>query len=306
MNFDFDIEKPLDHPKRNQFLQQIDNMAGLPTLPVIASQLQQVLRDDNISIGQMIPIISKDPSLAMKILKTANSAYYGVKYKVESLRQAIVIIGMQELTVLALVFSVAKTIDRDRFSPISWKRFWEHSAATGHIADQMNKKYRLGFPNSAFSLGLLHDIGKLILYLLDDELYEEVLLLAQSSNYSSIDAELELFGLSHIEAGRIMMEKWGLPESLVNGVAFHHNPEAAPIEEFQKLSALINVSDSVANAKGLNFGTAPLSSIKEDLEGWALLQSHYEDLAGITVTDVLGNLEDQMDSIKKTISLIEG
>ncbi|RMF06381.1 MAG: HDOD domain-containing protein [Candidatus Neomarinimicrobiota bacterium] len=305
MKFDFDIEKPLSHPKRDQFMEKIESMVGLPTLPIIASQLQQVLRDNNLSIGQMIPIISKDPSLAMKILKTANSAYYGLKFKVESLRQAIVIIGMQELTVLALVFSVAKTIDRDQFSPISWKRFWEHSAATAHIADQLNKKYRLGFPNSAFSIGLLHDIGKLILYLLDGDLYEEAIKLAQSSSYSSVDAENELFGLSHIEAGQLIMEKWNLPDTLQFGAACHHHPQIAPEEEYKRLAALIQTADLLSNAKGLNFGTSPLSTLPENVDGWQLLQVHYPELSATSIDVVLADLDDQMEEIKKTISLIE-
>lgn len=280
-------------------------MSGLPTLPVIAAQLQDVLRDNTMSIGQMIPIISKDPSLAMKLLKTANSAYYGLKIKVESLRQAIVTIGMQELTVLALVFSVAKTIDRNRFAPISWKRFWEHSSATAHIADQLNKKYRLGFPNSAFSIGLLHDIGKLILYLLDDRLYEEAILLAQNSNYTSVDAENELFGLSHIEAGATVMEKWNMPDTLILGAAFHHNPTEAPQDSYQSLAALIGLADLLSNLKGYNFGTAPLPSVPEDVPAWLILKTNYPEFADIDVATILAGLEDQMEEMKKTISLIE-
>jgi len=305
VSFDFEIEKPVDHPMREKYLRRIETMSGLPTLPVIASQLQDVLRDNTMSIGQMIPIISKDPSLAMKILKTANSAYYGLTIKVESLRQAIVTIGMQELTVLALVFSVAKTIDRNRFAPISWKRFWEHSAATAHIADQLNKKFRLGFPNSSFSIGLLHDIGKLILYLLDGSLYEEAIKLAQNTNYTSLDAENELFGISHIEAGETVMEKWNLPDTLKYGAAYHHHPSSAPQEAYQRLSALIGVADLLSNLKGLNFGTAPLYAIPDDVPAWNLLQTNYPEIAGVDLATVLADLDDQMDEIKKTISLIE-
>ncbi len=305
MNFDFEIDTPVNHPKRDKFLKQIESMSGLPTLPAIATQLQEVLRENTLSIGQMIPIISKDPSLAMKILKTANSAYYGLKIKVESLRQAIVTIGMQELTVLALVFSVAKTIDREKFAPISWKRFWEHSAATAHIADQLNKKYRLGFPNNAFTVGLLHDIGKLILYLLDSELYENVIKLTQKSSYTSVDAENELFGLSHIESGRFVMEKWNLPETLQTVAAYHHHPSAADGRERQTLAALIQIADTLSNMKGLNFETQPMSSLPDDVEGWIILQKYYPEIQNLDLATVYSTLEDQMDEIKKTVSLID-
>lgn len=140
---------------------------------------------------------------------------------------------------------------------------------------------------------------------MDDRLYEEAILLAQNSNYTSVDAENELFGLSHIEAGATVMEKWNMPDTLILGAAFHHNPTEAPQDSYQSLAALIGLADLLSNLKGYNFGTAPLPSVPEDVPAWLILKTNYPEFADIDVATILAGLEDQMEEMKKTISLIE-
>jgi HD-like signal output (HDOD) protein len=150
---------------QDEYRQKVFALINLPTLPVIATEILRIIHEDKLSVNQMLPIIERDPPLAMKILKFANSSYYGLQEKVRSLRHAMVVIGMRQLSELSMAFSVLKNFRSRRWSAnLPWKSFWEHSAACGHIAQLLVEMLNIRVVNSPYSLGLLHDIGKLVMY----------------------------------------------------------------------------------------------------------------------------------------------
>ena len=100
--------------KIEEYHRQVLTLVNLPTLPIIATEIIRATREDRVSVNQILPILEKDPPLAMKVLKMANSAYYGIRERVTSLRHAVVIIGLEQLTGLALSFSVIKSVNNDQ------------------------------------------------------------------------------------------------------------------------------------------------------------------------------------------------
>jgi len=289
----------------SSYRDQVYSLTGLPTLPEIATEVMKLTREDRLSASQMVPIIDKDPSLTMKLLKIANSAYYGIQEKVDSLRQAIVVIGMKELGNLAIGFSVIKAfMGGDDQDQVDWRRFWEHCAACGHIAEIFNGELRLRITSSPYSLGLLHDVGKLVLYRINPDLYGETLKFAQKEKCNSVEAELEMFGITHMDAGRWIAEKWKLPDAIMYAVGFHHNPQDVTDQEYLESTALIQIVDLVTNIKGLYFEKYAYTTFPEEIEGWKILQANYGHLAEAGLKEFVLNMTDYFEGVKNMVSII--
>ncbi len=290
----------------SSYRDQIYSLSGLPTLPEIATEVMKLTREDRLSASQMVPIIDKDPSLTMKLLKIANSAYYGIGEKVDSLRQAIVVIGMRELGNLAIGFSVIRAfMQGEESKQFYWRRFWEHCAACGHIAEILNGELRLGILSSPYSLGLLHDVGKLVLYRINPSLYEESLDFAKREKCDSIKAELEIFGITHMDAGKWIAEKWKLPEAIQYTIGYHHTPLQIVDSEHSESTALIQLVDTITHLKGMNFDVKTDKLLSKEIEGWKLLQTKYEHLRIMEFKELISGMNDYFEGIKNMVNIIQ-
>ncbi len=287
---------------------QIQALVGLPTLPTIAMEIQQIMRDDQLSVSQTVPILEQDPSLALKILRVANSAYYGLKEPVESLRHAVVVLGMRELAGVALGFSILKVMSREEenLHGLSWKRFWEHSIAVAHLTEFLDTKLGIHSLHSAYSLGLLHDIGKLVLFRLDSGLYREVReLYLGSEGMSDGEAERCLFGIDHAEAGALLAEQWGLPEAIQISLRYHHVPDQVEDPDHRKVAALVNLADYVADVRGMHFDTRMLRHAEEVPTGWELLGEEHPQLRTRGFEEFLLDMDQHWGTIREMISLLD-
>lgn len=259
--------------RRTYYEDRIRNLVNLPTLPIIATEIIRISREDRLSINQMLPIIEKDPPLAMKVLKFANSPFYGLTEKVQSLRHAIVVIGLAQLTELATAFTIIRAFEKDDES-LPWGQFWEHSSATGFMAQTIAEELGITTTENIYSIGLLHDIGKLILYRVDPRSYREAYLLSARQQITSVAAEEEVFGFSHADAGYWISERWELPQSIRIGIRYHHALDAIAEPHFNTLVAIINLADAFVNFRIARFGTRVTPLNAEQLEGWRFLQQN--------------------------------
>jgi len=289
------------------YYDQIVSLNRLPTLPLIASELVQITREDSLSINQIMPIVEKDPPFAMMVLKLANSAYYGINREVESLHHALVVIGLKELSQLAVGFSVLRVIaPKDDTGLISWEKLWEHSAAVGHVAQLLQDKLKINFESSPYALGLLHDVGKIVLYQLEPEKYRECLSYAAQERCMSYEAESQILGIDHSTVGGWIAEKWQLPPQLVSAISQHHNPEQNDDGELKIASALIHLSDLVCNAQQLNFGTEFIQVIPKDATCWTILKEVSPSMDDLDFERFVMGIEDELLNIKNLVQLVTG
>lgn len=285
---------------------QVFALTSLPTLPMIATEILRASREDNLSVNQLLPIIEKDPPLAMKVLKIANSAYYGLKKDVKSVRHAIVIIGMRELSNIAISFSVIKNLSRDiGDSNISWKQFWKHSVACGYVAQLIVEELEIFTKTNIYTLGLLHDVGKLALYRIDPEAYFESHEFARNSQCSSFEAEQEVFGVTHSDVGMWLAEKWKMSEEVINAIGHHHHPDKVSEYSFRICTSLVQVADRVCNFRSMSFGTEYESSIPQSEEGWKFLQEEFKSLDGVDFERYISGIEDELKTIKEMVDLLQ-
>jgi len=219
----------------NKVKQVVGNIRNLPTPPIVFHQIQKVINDPNVSAAQIASILSEDPAMSVKVLKLTNSAFYGLSREIESVKQAVVIVGLEAIKNLVLSASVldmfkGKDIDED-----FQEKFWRHSLAVGFCARILARKVRsrgIIDPDSAFSGGLLHDIGKIILCcFLPDEFKAVVAEREKDKATESFELEEKVLGYNHAQIGAILSEQWKLPHRLTQAITFHHHPQLSDSDD---------------------------------------------------------------------------
>lgn len=220
----------------------------LPSLPAIFVQIRDVISQPSSSASQISNVIDKDTSLSAKLLRIVNSALYGRMTKVDSLSRAVTIIGTRQLSELALGVSVLSVFKDIPSELINMKMFWAHSTAVAIATRSIAGQLKMEGSERPFIAGLLHDIGRLILFQYYSESARTVLLKARASGELLYETEENLLGLDHAIIGGRALKKWQFPPALVEAVAYHHQPrKATHLTE----ATLVHVADCLVNAMGI-------------------------------------------------------
>jgi putative nucleotidyltransferase with HDIG domain len=201
------------------YKRKIYAIRDLPTLPIIAQKVLLLADDDAAGPEKLSSMISSDQALSAKVLSLANSAYYGYRAKIGTIRHAMVVIGMNMLKQLSLSVLVCGTIGRggkDRAD------FWKHSFGTATASAMIAKRTRVFDPDVCFMAGLLHDVGKMII-----------------DTYFRDEPEMD-----HTEVGAWMAERWQLPQELIDAIAHHHSTD--PEHLAQPTVACVQAGDVIA------------------------------------------------------------
>ncbi len=232
----------------NRIKQVISNIRNLPTPPQVFHQIQKVINDPDAGAAHVAAILAEDPAMSVKVLKLTNSAFYGLAREVESVKQAVVIVGMEAVKNLVLSASVLDMFKADHIDQDYQETFWRHSLAAAFSCRIMARKIKargMVDPDAAFSAGLLHDVGKMVVScFLKDE--HEKLAAARKGNSTLPDYQLEqeVFGYNHAQVGGVLAMQWKLPQKLCDGIMYHHEP--ASCESQDPLVYLVNLGDFVA------------------------------------------------------------
>ncbi len=219
----------------------LSSITNLPSIPIVVYEVTKIINDPSSSATQLSKVISKDQGLVAKVLSVANSPLYGIPRRVSTIEFAIVILGFNHIKNIVIALSMMdslKTIGDKRFDS---KQYWTHSimvaTAAKRIADD------LGFSTSgeAFTAGLLHDLGLPVINKYFTKEFKSIIENVEKDGMSLRGAELRAMGVTHSEIGKILMEKWNLPEQLSDVVLYHHNPIDAP--ENKELTAIVHLAD---------------------------------------------------------------
>ena len=218
-----ETRKP-ESERRQRILERIGTIDTLPSLPRVVTEMLRLLVDDNYSIDEMMELVQQDPALTARVLRLANSAIYGRPRQIESLSQAMVVLGGKELHRLVTTISVMRSFD-DTFAKgriLDKEQFWSHSVGTGELAHRVATFFRLQFNGVDFTAGLLHDVGKVVLDQYFHSEFRDCLDLSHRRGLPQFEAESKLLGLDHAEVGGLLAERWGLPDSLRAAIRNHH------------------------------------------------------------------------------------
>ncbi len=218
----------------------VSQMQALPSLPSLYLQLTKELQSPEASINRVGEIIAQDMGMTAKILQMVNSAFFGLRRQVSCPTEAASFIGLDRVRALVLsvhVFSQFNGAELpDNFLPQLWAHCLLVAKFSELIAKAEHQERRV--IDEAFTAGLLHDVGKLVLAANQPKPYREMLALAESERLTADAAERQVFGASHTEVGAYLLGLWGLPHSLVETVAFHQAPSQCAVDGFGPLTAV--------------------------------------------------------------------
>lgn len=280
-----------------RFIEQIDN---LPSLPAIVSRLIQVVNSPDTSADDAAKLIQKDPALTTKMLRLANSAFYGIPRSISSVSSAVVILGFNTIRSLVLSATVMKLFSSDSSATIDKGRFWKHSIVCAMTAKNIVRQFinvRLMDPESAFCAGILHDIGKLIFSEFAQTDYADVCKYAKAEGVSMLAAEQSILGITHAEIGKILADKWALPLDLEYALVYHHEPAKA--EGLTDLVTTVHMADILTHRAGVGLwdGEAITDEWKDARRILKMGDVEYERIQQ--------TLEDTIDKSKEFIDIIK-
>lgn len=230
--------------KREQIAAQLKGINDLPTLPSVFLNIMRIMRNPKVPIKEVAQVVEADPAISMKILRLINSSFYGLSRKIDSVQQAIVLLGSNTLRNVVISVSIFKALEKDdERCGFNRENFWQHSIGCGVVARFIGKRVGMSGDEEGFIAGVIHDIGKVVLDRYFPNEMIAVLNRVRTDNISFYQAERDLISISHMEIGAFLAESWNLPEKLVCVIAGHHkfNPDCPSAN----LTALIQVSDMV-------------------------------------------------------------
>ncbi len=230
----------------------VEGLGQVPTLPAIVARTLEILNQPNASADTAARLIGQDLALSAKVLRLANSAFYGIPRSIASVDQAIVILGYQTVRSLVMSASVLKILGKSGKGTVDRRMVWRHSVAAGLASRIVVRKLgrRLGLDiEAAFMASLLHKIGVLILDSAEHAEYQRILAEAAMPEALPLPAlEHKHLQIDHALLGGMLAEKWGLPDELRDPIAYHLDPAAAPIQG--ELAAVVQLSSHLAETAG--------------------------------------------------------
>ena len=271
--------------------QIVAQVTNLPVMPAATVKLLQLLENPTENTQAALDVIQTDAVLSAKLLRLCNSAAIGLRKPVASVEQAVFFLGFTEVQRLALALGLGGSLKRKpKGSESDGLELWHHAVVTAHAASVIAGEIQ-GLevhPSVAFTAGLMHDIGKLVLA---EALTPELLAAVRSkvdAGRSQCEAEREILGADHAEVGGAMLEAWRMPPALIEPVANHHRPIYKPQPG---LSVLVHLANCVAH----QIGSAP---------GWDVFATFVDQEAAASVgfgaerlAQTLQTLGEQMEKV---------
>jgi len=262
-------------------LDKLNNIEEVPTLLTIAAEVERLTHNPDTSADDIGRVIKLDPALTGKVLKVANSAVYAGTQRIVSLQQAISRLGFSEIRRLTLTIAFLNSF-KSMF--VDYTKFWTHSITTAFLAlflERMSGKEQKS--DRLFTCGILHDIGILILDQYFTNMYKKVFEIAANKRFDLELVEEKILGISHAEIGAFLLNKWKIPEQIVDVVEYHHHPQNAKLSVND--AKIVYLANFISNNRGVDNGTGFFP------EGF------YDD--------IFGDLNLNVESLPELITLVE-
>ncbi len=215
---------------------------GLPTLPTVVSKVMELVDHPRSTARSIARLISADQSLTARILKLANSSFYGLSRQISTIDKAIIVIGLNTLKDTLLSISVLDTFDSSHNNPnFKLNKFWEHSISVGIATRVLAIKFHPNLSSDGYTSGLLHDVGKVIMnkYLKQD--FDKIMFHVFEEDLELMEAERIVLGTHHGRIGSWLAERWNMPETIADAIEFHNIPHLA--EQNKELVYLVYFAD---------------------------------------------------------------
>ncbi len=270
----------------------LSDVNDIPALPDVVVKVMQLTRNPDVTAEELTTVISKDPALTGNILRLCNSALYGLPRTVSSLKQAVMYLGFHTVRNLVLTCSMSNLFNTDVKIPgYTEGGLWVHSIACAIGCEMICKTIRpirKAISDAAFTAGLLHDIGQILIGMRSMGTLETIEELMLEGGMSQVEAEKEALGYSHDELGSALLSHWDFPDLLVLGLKYHHFPDRA--EKSITMPSLVHITNSLICDMGFGID---LEQMKHTPNEFAI------DTVGMDPSDLMKLREDIESMVKE-------
>jgi HD-like signal output (HDOD) protein len=255
----------------DQVREKIKTIIQLPALPAIALEVVDLVDNPKTSASKLGKVISTDQALTAKVLKIANSPFYGFPKKISTIDFAIIVLGFDALKEIVISISLVSSLQKKSDTHFDSKSFWDHSITTGVIARKLARDLGYRISGEAFVGGLLHEMGISVIHRYFNNEFNRIIDITRDTDLSILEAEESVLGLTHGEVGGLLAERWNLPDHLKEAVSMHHTPANAQLNP--DLVALVHCADIMSHKltnqipdfdKGVDFDPQALQRVKLD------------------------------------------
>lgn len=283
-------------------------LKDLPPMPQIVFKARQVISDPDSEMAELSDLLESDQAIATKVLKLANSAYYGLSGKVSSIRHASSLLGYNALGQLISMVGSASVLGKTLGGyELDSAGTWRHSLLTASASRILALKKNPELESDAFSAGLIHDVGKLVLDTYVSDRKEEFDRLTEGGRNSMLVAEQRLLGLDHADIGYEVCQHWNIPETISQAIKYHHDPSKS---DQDMLSYMVFMANSIANiVKSLEETEGTMAQM-EGIEGFMYMIDDdalaYLDLTEDQIPGIVNEAWDAVNKLSEEMQIIAG
>ncbi len=254
----------------------VDNINRLPSLPSVVNELILALGNKSVNVDELAHGIEKDQALSARALRVANSPFYGVRQPIASIHDAIVVLGFRAVSSLVTTAALTNYFKLPELAWFDQSTFWRQSLGTAICCRKLASSAGLD-PETGFTAGLLHDIGRLILVISCPQQYQAAMAWRNERDCFLLEAEMQVLGVNHAQAGEALAKHWNFAPAVRAAIASHHAPLASPSAT---LSDLVHVADILGHA--LDIARDPQALVREiDPAAWQRLGLDWARLSTI-------------------------
>lgn len=282
--------------------QMVAGIDDLPTIPVVATQVLQLLDDPDVNVDKVADLMLTDQVMTARVMKMVNSPIYRPSQEITSLKRALVYLGIRHIKEIALTSSFISAFE-DKGGVIDISTFWAHAFGVGMVSKIIAEKIRYPDVEKAYLAGIVHDIGEVVLSYYQPETFAKILNDIKAHPVRLVDQEEAVFQTTHNEIGYCMAEKWNFPEAYREVILYHHTPREATDDPV--LCSIVNLADLFCSVRDLYYGGdvwAGFNLSEED--GWAILKEQHPNLAQFDIERFSYELDDAVPVVKELVTSI--
>jgi putative nucleotidyltransferase with HDIG domain len=258
----------------DKILHSIEN---IPAFPGTVHRVAEIISQEDYNVSELVSVIEYDQSVTANLLRMSNSAYFGSRHRVSTVRDAVMFLGQENIVRAVVASGVVGFYRNKRGYGVKGSDLWRHSVGVALMSQVLSRKLCRQKDGELFTAALLHDVGKVVLGEYIDRSFEKIERLVQKEGYAFLAAEKEVFGIDHAELGGKIAEKWNFPPKHVEVIAYHHRPDKSEGERI--VPWVVYLADQVCLMMGVGGGSDGLAywGLKEVIQMFKLRQRDIEE-----------------------------
>jgi putative nucleotidyltransferase with HDIG domain len=265
----------------------LKSIRNIPAFPAAALKVMKLIDDPDFSIADVVDVVQYDQAIAANILRICNSAYFGLRYKVETVRDAVMRLGQENVIRAVQAAGVSSFYKNKKGYGLDATKLWEHSVGVALMSQILSRRFYNCDDSRLYTTALLHDIGKVVMGEFVDQSFLKIYDLVSTRGISFLEAEEEVIGISHADLGGKIATQWNFPADMRDAIMYHHRPDLMPNGGSDN-AWLVYLADQACIMMGIGLGNDGLAykGLSEAIVKFKLRQRDFEECIMIMLNDL--------------------